>query len=85
MQYYFSPPFSLSAVYFCQVYMDGTLDGAVSGSGYTSQMTTEKRLILGADCIGDTYPYILATVDELKIYERALNCREVMKLYESYA
>ncbi len=64
--------------------MDGVLDGSVSGSSYTSQITTVNRIILGADDFVDNGYYIRATVDELKIYERALNCREVIQLYGSY-
>ncbi len=71
-------------VHYQQVYMDGVLDGSVSGSGYKTQITTVNRLTLGTDYIGDSHTCIRATVDELKIYDRALNCQEIRKLYDSY-
>ncbi len=51
----------------------------------TKYPPVKQRLMLGKDSYTDNdTPYIQATVDELKVYERALTALEIQQLYERY-
>jgi len=59
-------------------YIDGRLIEAVSVSGTGS--ISMNNLVLGAAKVGDTYGARLTTVDDLRIYNRALSGSEVAQL-----
>ncbi len=68
------------------MYKDAQLHAADDkGVPVTIYPPVEQRLVLGKDSYTDNdTPYIQATVDELKVYERALTTLEIPQLYERY-